>query len=121
MADKKLKARYMLIDGNGLIHRGFHAIPGLQTKSGEPTGAGYGFTTILLRAIKDLKPTHIACSFDLAGPTFRHDQYADYKATRVKAAQELYDQIPRVKEVVKSLNIPIFEKEGFEADDVLGT
>ena len=114
-------AKYMLIDGNALVHRGFHAIPGLQTKSGEPTGAVYGFTMILLKAIKDLKPTHIACSFDLAGPTFRHEQYADYKATRVKAAQELYDQIPRVKEVVRALNIPIFEKEGFEADDVLGT
>src|ERR1044071_6903776 len=96
--------RYMLIDGNALVHRGFHAIPGLATKSGEPTGAVYGFTTILLRAIKDLKPTHIAASFDLAGPTFRHEQYADYKGTRVKAAQELYDQIPRVKEVVRPLN-----------------
>lgn len=111
----------MLIDGNALIHRGFHAIPGLTNKAGEPTGAVYGFTMILLRAIKDLKPTHIACSFDLAGPTFRHEQYADYKATRVKAAQELYDQIPRVKEVVRALNIPIFEVKGFEADDVLGT
>ncbi len=111
----------MLIDGNALIHRGFHAIPALTNKAGEPTNAVYGFTAILLRAIKDLKPTHVACSFDLAGPTFRHDEYAEYKGTRVKAAQELYDQIPRVKEVVRSLNIPIFEKEGFEADDVLGT
>lgn len=111
----------MLIDGNALVHRGFHAIPGLTTKTGEPTGAVFGFTSILLKAIKDLKPTHIACSFDLAGPTFRHEQYAEYKATRVKAAQELYDQFPRVKEVVRALNIPIFEKQGFEADDVLGT
>ncbi len=111
----------MLIDGNALVHRGFHAVPGLTTKTGEPTGAVYGFVMILLRAIKDLKPTHIAASFDLAGPTFRHDNYAEYKGTRVKAAQELYDQIPRVKEVVRALNIPIFEKAGFEADDVLGT
>lgn len=118
---KTIKNRYMLIDGNALIHRGYHAIPGLATKDGEPTGAVFGFTSILLRAIKDLKPTHIAASFDLAGPTFRHDQYKDYKATRVKADQELYDQIPRVKEVVRALNIPIFEKQGFEADDVLGT
>lgn len=111
----------MLVDGNALVHRGYHAVPGLTTKSGEPVGAVYGFTMILLRAIKDLKPTHIACSFDLAGPTFRHEQYAEYKATRVKADQELYDQFPRVKEVVRALNIPIYEKEGFEADDVLGT
>ncbi len=111
----------MLIDGNALIHRGFHAIPGLATKNGEPTGAVYGFTQILLRAIKDIKPDYIACTFDLAGPTFRHEADVNYKATRVKAAQELYDQIPRVKEVVASLGIPIFEKEGFEADDCLGT
>ncbi len=111
----------MLIDGNALIHRGYHAIPTLSTKGGEPTNAVYGFTMILLRAIKDLKPTHIACSFDLAGPTFRDGLYAEYKGTRAKAAQELYDQFPRVKEVVRGLNIPIFEIEGFEADDVLGT
>ncbi len=111
----------MLIDGNALVHRGFHAIPALTSKSGEQTNAVYGFTMILLRAIKDLKPTHIACSFDLAGPTFRHDSYAEYKGTRVKAAQELYDQFPRVKEVARLLNIPIFEVKGFEADDVLGT
>ncbi len=113
--------RYMFIDGNALIHRGFHAIPPLHNKAGEQTNAVYGFTMILLRAIKDLKPTHIAASFDLAGPTFRHEQYAEYKGTRVKAAQELYDQIPRVKDVVRALNIPIFEIAGFEADDVLGT
>ncbi|MDE2312535.1 MAG: hypothetical protein KGJ93_05660, partial [Patescibacteria group bacterium] len=91
------------------------------TKNGEQTNAVYGFTLILLKAIADIKPTHIACTFDLAGPTFRHEQYKEYKATRVKADQELYDQIPRVKEVVAALNIPIFEKQGYEADDCLGT
>lgn len=121
MPTKKAENRYMLIDGNALVHRGFHAIPFLTTKSGEPTNAVYGFTMILLRAITDLKPTHIACTFDLAGPTFRHEKYADYKGTRVKAAQELYDQFPRVKEIVRALNIPIYEQEGFEADDMLGT
>ena len=115
------KKRYMLVDGNALIHRGYHAVPGLQTKAGEPTGAVYGFTNILLNAIKDIKPTHIGVSFDLAGPTFRHDMYKEYKAHRVAAAQELYDQIPRVKQVVRTLNMPIFEMAGFEADDVLGT
>jgi DNA polymerase-1 len=118
---KPKKFRYMLIDGNALIHRGYHAIPVLNTKTGEQTNAVYGFTMIMLKAIKDIKPTHIACTFDLAGPTFRHLQYKEYKAQRVKADQELYNQIPRVKEVVRSLNISIFEKEGFEADDLLGT
>jgi DNA polymerase I len=115
------KNRYMLIDGNALIHRGYHAIPGLATKTGIPTGAVFGFTSILLRAIKDLKPTHIAATFDLAGPTFRHDKYAEYKAGRVQAPDDLYEQIPLVKEVVTALGIPIFEKQGFEADDLLGT
>ncbi len=116
-----IKERYMLIDGNAFIHRGYHAVPFLTTKSGEQTNAVFGFTTIVLKAIKELKPTHIACTFDLAGPTFRHKEYGGYKATRVKADQALYDQIPRVKEVVRALNIPIFEKAGYEADDCLGT
>jgi DNA polymerase-1 len=111
----------MLIDGNAFIHRGYHAVPFLTTKSGEQTNAVFGFTTIVLKAMKELKPTHIACTFDLAGPTFRHKQYEGYKATRVKADQALYDQIPRVKQVVRALNIPIFEKAGYEADDCLGT
>lgn len=115
------KLRYLLIDGNAIVHRGFHAIPNLTTKSGEPTNAVYGFTMILLKAIKDLKPTHIACSFDLAGPTFRHEEYEDYKATRTAAPDELYAQFDRVKELVRALNIPIFEIQGYEADDVLGT
>jgi DNA polymerase I len=121
MPKKQAPNRYMLIDGNALVHRGYHAIPALTNKDGEHTNAVYGFTMILLRAIKDLKPTHIACSFDLAGPTFRDELYADYKGTRVKGDDELYAQFPRIKEIVRALNIPIFEIEGFEADDVLGT
>jgi len=113
--------RYMLVDGNAIIHRGFHAIPSLSTKSGEPTNAVYGFTMILLRALSDIKPDFIAVTFDLAAPTFRHKAYAEYKATRVKAPDELYAQFPRCKEVVRSLGIQIFEKEGYEADDILGT
>ncbi len=111
----------MLIDGNAWIHRGYHAIPVLNTKAGEQVNAVYGFTSILLKSIKDLKPTAIAATFDLSGPTFRHDKFEGYKAQRVKADQELYDQIPRIKEVVRALNIPIYEKQGFEADDLLGT
>lgn len=121
MPKKTASNRYMLIDGNALVHRGYHAVPPLTNKDGEHTNAVYGFTMILLRAIKDLKPTHIACSFDLAGPTFRDEMYADYKGTRVKGDDELYMQFPRIKEVVRALNIPIFEIQGFEADDVLGT
>lgn len=83
--------------------------------------AVYGFTSILFRVIKDLKPSYLATTFDLAGPTFRDVEYKEYKAKRVRGPQELYDQISLVKKVVKSLNIPIYEKQGFEADDVIGT
>lgn len=111
----------MLVDGNALVHRAFHAIAHLSTKSGEPTNAVYGFVVILLKALKDLNPTHIALTFDLADPTFRHEKYDGYKAKRVKAADELYAQFPRIKEIVRNLGIPIYEKKGFEADDMLGT
>lgn len=112
----------VLIDGNAIIHRAYHSMPkSLSTRSGEPTNAVYGFTVTLIKVLEDLKPDYIAATFDLAGPTFRHEVYEDYKATRVKADQELYDQIPRVKQLVETMGIPIYEKEGFEADDVIGT
>ncbi|MEK7131614.1 MAG: DNA polymerase I, partial [Patescibacteria group bacterium] len=96
-------------------------IPPLTTKSGVMVNAVYGFTSMLLKVWKDLQPNCIAVTFDMAGPTFRHVQYKEYKATRVKADQELYDQIPLVHEVVESFGLPIYEKKGYEADDVIGT
>lgn len=116
-----LGKKIILIDGNAIIHRAYHALPPLTTKKGELVNAVYGFTSTLLSVIDQFKPDYIAASFDLAGPTFRHEQYGEYKAHRVKADQELYDQIPRVKEVVRAFNIPIYEKQGFEADDIIGT
>jgi len=113
--------KLILIDSNALIHRGFHVIPPLTTKSGELVNAVYGFSSILLRVINELKPDYIIAAFDLAAPTFRHIEYEAYKAKRPKTPDELYKQIPRVKEVLKALNIPILEKEGFEADDIIGT
>lgn len=114
--------KLVLIDGNAIIHRAYHAIPRtFRTRSGEQTNAVYGFTTTLIKVLEDLQPEYVACSFDLAGPTFRHEHYAEYKATRVKADQDLYDQIPRVRDVVETMGIPIYEKAGFEADDCIGT
>ena len=114
--------KLVLIDGNAIIHRAYHALPKTMTnRAGAPTNAVYGFTTTLIKVLEDLKPEYIAASFDLAGPTFRHEHYKEYKATRVKADQELYDQIPKVKEIVEAMEIPIYEKEGFEADDAIGT
>ncbi len=121
---KKTKAKlrkYMLVDGHAIIHRGFHAIPNLSTKSGEVTNAVYGFTMILLRALTDIKPDFAAVAFDLPKPTFRDAIYKEYKGTRVKSPDELHAQIPRCKEIVRALGMQIFEDEGYEADDVLGT
>jgi len=113
--------RLVLIDANALIHRGFHAIPPLTTKKGELVNAVYGFTSILLRVLKELKPDYIVTAFDLPKPTFRHLEYKEYKATRPKTPDGLCQQFPKVKKVVQAFDIPIFEKEGFEADDVIGT
>lgn len=117
---KKLK-RLVLIDANAVIHRAFHALPPLTSPKGELTNAVYGFTTILLRIIRELKPDYIAGVFDTPKPTFRHEAYKEYKATRVKAPDELYAQIPRTKDILSAFGIPVLEKDGFEADDVIGT
>lgn len=118
----RAKPKLVLIDGNAIIHRAYHALPKTMTnRKGQPTNAVYGFTTTLIKVLEDLKPEYIAASFDLAGPTFRHEHYKEYKATRVKSDQELYDQIPKVKEIVETMHIPIYEKAGFEADDCIGT
>lgn len=113
--------KIILIDGNAVIHRAFYALPPFKTRKGELVNAVYGFASILLSILNNEKPDYIAVSFDLPGKTFRHEEYKEYKATRVKGPQELYDQIPRIKELVRNFEIPIYEIEGFEADDVLGT
>ncbi|MBI4090143.1 MAG: DNA polymerase I, partial [Candidatus Kerfeldbacteria bacterium] len=117
----KQRQRLVIVDGNALIHRSFHALPPLTTKQGELINAVYGFTTVLLKMFRELKPTHVVVCFDRREKTFREKEYADYKATRVKAPQELYDQIPKVKELVESFNIPALDKAGYEADDLIGT
>lgn len=113
--------KLILIDGNAIMHRAFHALPPLMTKKGELVNAVYGFTSTLLSVIEKFHPEYLAVTFDLKGPTFRHEAFAEYKATRVKAPDEFYAQIPRVKEMVRAFNIPIYELQGFEADDVIGT
>ena len=113
--------RLMLLDGNGLIYRGYFALPPLTTSKGELVNAVFGFCSIVLRGIQDLAPDYVAVAFDLQGPTFRHEQYAEYKATRQRMPDDLRDQFPKVREVVKALRIPVYELAGFEADDVIGT
>ena len=111
----------MLLDGNGLIYRGYFALPPLTTSKGELVNAVFGFCSIVLRGIADIKPDYVAVAFDLQGPTFRHEQYAEYKATRQRMPDDLRDQFPKVREVVKALRIPVYELAGYEADDVIGT
>lgn len=113
--------RLVLIDGNAIIHRAYHAIPPMTTKDGTSVQAVFGFASMLLKIITDLKPTHMVTAFDVAGGTFRNDLAESYKATRVKADQDLYDQIPLVYSLVESFGISIVTKKGFEADDVIGT
>jgi len=116
-----MKKRLIVIDGNALVHRAFHALPPLKTKKGELVNGVYGFFLIFLKAVRELKPDFIAATFDLPGKTFRHKKYKEYKGKRPKAPEELYLQIPKIKELLKIFNIPVFEKEGFEADDLIGT
>lgn len=113
--------RLLLLDANSLLHRAFHALPSLTTSLGEQTGAVYGFTLALLKAIGAFRPLWIVAAFDMAAPTLRHQAFKEYKATRVKAPEELYMQVASVKELLNALHIPVLEKEGFEADDIIGT
>ena len=113
--------KIVLIDGHALVHRAFHALPPTLTSSkGVLTNAVFGFTSVLIKMIKDLKPEYIVATFDLAGPTFRHEEFAEYKIHRQKAPDELHAQIPLIQEVLTAFGIPIFVKPGFEADDVIG-
>jgi DNA polymerase-1 len=116
------KPLLLLFDGNALIHRAFHAIPPLTvSKTGEMVNAVQGFASTLLKVLSEIKPTHWAIAFDRPGPTFRHEKFEDYKAQRPKAPEELVSQIKRVHQLVDAFNIPTFEIDGYEADDVLGT
>lgn len=118
MADSE---RLMLIDGHALMHRAYHALPPLSTSQGELTNAVFGFASMLLKAIDTIRPTHVIMAMDRPSPTFRHESYAGYKATRPRTPQELVGQFQRVREVAAAMNIAIYEMDGFEADDVLGT
>lgn len=113
--------RLVLIDGNSLIHRAYHALPPLTAPNGDQVNAVYGFTMMLLRVLQELKPQYIAMTFDLPGPTFRHAQYTAYKANRPAANGDLKPQFSKVRDVVRAFNIPIFELAGYEADDLVGT
>jgi DNA polymerase I len=111
----------LLVDGHNLVYRAFHAMPALSNSRGEMTNAAYGFTSMLFKALNDTTPTYAIAAFDPPGPTFRHEKFAEYKAQRLRAPDELRAQFPWAREVVEALGIPIVEIPTFEADDVIGT
>ena len=116
-----MKKSLFLIDGNSLINRAFYALPPLTNVSGEPTNAVYGLTMMLLRLQEDYAPDHMLVAFDVSGPTFRHEQYTEYKANRKGMPDDLRTQLPMMKDVLDALGITRLEKPGFEADDLIGT
>lgn len=116
------KSKLVLFDGNAILHRAYHAFPmTLRTREGELTNAVYGFTSILLSVVSKIRPGNVVVAFDEKGPTFRHEQFAGYKASRPKMDDELAGQIDRTRQIVDVLNIPRFSLQGYEADDVIGT
>ncbi len=119
MPDKKQKL--IIVDASAVLHRAWHALPKLTDPKGRIVNAVYGFTTLLLKLLREQKPDYITITFDTKAPTFRHKKYKEYKATRVPQPQEFYDQIPIVKDLISAFDIQIFAKDGFEADDLIGT
>src|SRR6184192_3497014 len=123
MSEQHMKRKTLvLIDGHAIIHRAFHAVPeDLATSKGEVVNATFGFTSILIKALTEIKPDYIAVAFDRPAPTFRHHEFAEYKAHRPTLPDIMRPQFRRIREIVEAFDIPIYEKDGFEADDVLGT
>ncbi len=113
--------RLVLIDGNAIMHRAYHALPPLTTPDGKPAHVVYGFVSMILKIFHDLKPTHIIVAFDRPGPTFRNELFKEYQMQRPKMEDDFVSQISIVHEVVASFGIPIYELDGFEADDMIGT
>ena len=118
---KKNKKRIVLLDTHAIIHRAYHALPDFTGPTGTPTGALYGLVSMLLKIITDLKPDYIFACYDLPKPTIRHEAYADYKGTRVKTDDALAIQLGESRKIFEAFSIPMYEREGFEADDLLGT
>ncbi|MBQ6392260.1 MAG: DNA polymerase I, partial [Eubacterium sp.] len=113
--------KIMLLDGHSLMNRAFYGLPVLTNSAGEYTNGVLGFLNIMLRYVEEEQPTHLLVAFDRKEPTFRHLQYKEYKGTRKPMPEELREQIPRIKEVLTSMEIPVVTQAGIEADDILGT
>ena len=123
MAQTSHPKHLLLVDGHSLAYRAFYALPveSFATSSGQPTNAVFGFTSMLINAIKEEKPTHIAIAFDVSRNTFRKEMFPDYKANRQEAPEDLLDSLPHIKAIIEGFNIPVIEYDGYEADDIIGT
>ncbi|MBP7741544.1 MAG: hypothetical protein KA104_02545 [Candidatus Pacebacteria bacterium] len=121
MPKAEKQKRLVLLDAHAIIHRAYHALPDFTGPLGQPTGALYGLSSMLLKIATDLRPDYIVACYDLAGPTVRHEAYADYKGTRGKTDDALVSQLQSSRQVFAGFSIPIYERKGFEADDLLGT
>jgi DNA polymerase-1 len=113
--------KLVLIDGNAILHRAFHAMPPLTTKGGEPINAVYGLISMFLRVVQDLKPDSIAVAFDEKEPTFRQKEFKSYQAQRPPLPDELSSQFGKAREFFEAAGVPVYSKPGYEADDVIGT
>jgi len=118
---KRATKTVYLVDASSYIHRAYHAIRGLSNSRGLPTNAIFGFTKMLMKLLDDKSPDYVAVAFDAKGPTFRHEIFADYKANRPPMPEDMAVQIPYIRDVVAGLNVKLLEKEGYEADDIIGT
>ncbi len=116
-----MSEKLVLIDGHSIIHRAYYGVPDLTNAEGLHTNAIFGFLNIMFRILDEEKPDYLAVAFDLNVPTFRHEMYKEYKGTRKPMPEELAEQIPVMKEVLTAMKIPLLQKEGYEADDLLGT
>ncbi|MFH1045667.1 MAG: DNA polymerase I [Candidatus Omnitrophota bacterium] len=116
-----MKSKVILLDGSALCYRAYYAIRSLTTSSGQPTNAVYGFVSMLNKLIAQYQPDYLGVTFDLKGPTFRHERFSEYKIQRKPMPDELAAQLPVIKEVLKAYRIAVFEEKGFEADDVIAT
>lgn len=116
--------KFLILDGNSVLHRAYYALPDWRNRSGEATAGVYGFLSMLLKAIEELKPTHLAIVFDTPQPTFRHNMYVGYQTNREKDRQiseDIWGQVDKLKIVFEKIGVPVFSVSGFEADDVIGT
>jgi DNA polymerase-1 len=115
------KKIFMLIDGSAIIHRAYHAMPPFTKKDGTPTGAVYGFSSMLVKLLQNIHPDYIAVAFDRGKPTFRQEMFVGYHSNRPKATDDFKMQYQAVRDLVTMLSIPFYEVDGFEADDIIGT